>query len=52
MRACGIMHAVAQPPQWPTSVVTSTQPDPHCVRPGPQVVEHAPIEHTCPAGHA
>jgi hypothetical protein len=39
-------------PQWPASVIGSTQLRLHATCPAAQVVVHWLLEHTCPAGHA
>jgi hypothetical protein len=48
----GSAQALAQLPQWFTSVASLTQLPAQLVRPAPHVVEQAPEEHTWPPPHA
>ena len=53
---CGSAQTVPQAPQFVGSMEVRVQnavtPVPHVARPAPQVVPHAPAEHTWPAEHA
>jgi len=47
----GVGHALPQDPQLRASVAVVTHDAPHATVPAPQLVVHAPAEHTCGLAH-
>ncbi len=52
MQTWPLGHAVPQVPQCAGSLFVSTQIEPHCTVPTPQLREHVPFEQIRPAPHA